>query len=267
MRTSSDTDNTQTWKTILLAYQEDFPFELRDLREMREKYLANYSVNKGVLGINLGMTERAVRLLIACGPDVVREELRTLAPLAREQAEQMFQKYFRADGQVTASALVAATGVCLYECLGLGTGGALAVFKPHLVRIETSRRDQFVFQHWNRALIALALDVRATWGPIAGFMPNDSVPFTPEATFAFNVQGFVAHLAGALIHGRAIADVLPAWRDFVRCFPELQAVAMADTGTLLWAARLVHHHIGGHALDTTGAFLYDEVRMAVPESA
>jgi len=237
--------------------------ELPSIRRLRDKFLETYAHDKSVLGINLGTAERAVGVLIASGPDVVRDELRALAPLAREQAEQMFEKYFRPDGRVTTSAVVAATGVCLYECLGLETGGALAVFKPHLVRIETSRRDELVFEHWNRALVALALDDRLTWGPIAGFLPKDPVPFTPGATFAFNVQGFVAHLAGAIVHRRPIEEVLPAWHDLLRCYPELQAVAMANMATLLWAARLVHHHIGGQQLGTTAAFLYDETRAAV----
>jgi len=267
MKTSADSRSSRTWKDLFSTYHENAALELSSLRRSRESFLETYARNKGVLGINLGASERAVRLLIAYGPDLVREELRALAPLAREQVEQLFQKYFGPDGRVTTDAVVAANAVCLYECLGLDAGDALALIKPHLVEIETSRRDEFVFEHWNRALIAIALDDRLTWGPIAGLMPKESVPFTPGATFAFNVQGFVAHLAGAVVHGRAVEEVLPAWHDFVRCYPELDAVAMADKATLLWAARLVHHHIGGHQIDTTAAFLYDEVCVAVAESA
>lgn len=253
-----------SWKLIAEHFEKRADLELASLHRSREKKLAEYAQGRTPIGLDLQLAESgALRLLLGRGPDVVREELQPLVPYARRCAEQMFRDYFRPDGPITGDAVASATGVCLYECLGFDVGDTLSIFKPYLVRIETSRRDQYVHEHWNRALAALALDDRRTWGPIAGFIPDDAIPFTPGATFEFNVQGFLAHLAGAIVHQRALDDVLPAWRDFVRAYPNLQRANMANLSTLLWAARLVDHHIGGQPLGTVAEFLYSEIRSAV----
>lgn len=255
---------THTWRAIVSSCEEEAPFDVESLRRTREKRLEEFARGIGIIGLNLQLAEnRALRLLIARGPEVVREALRPLVPYARREAEQMFTEYYRDDDPVGTGALASATGVCMYECLGLDPDGALAVFKPHLVRIETSRRDKYVYHHWNRALAAIAVDDPRTWKPIAGFLPSDPVQFVPGSTFSFNVQGFIAHLAGAITHGRSVQEVLPAWQNFVDSYPELQASQMADTGTLLWASRLVNHHIARQQLGTTAAFLHDEINAAV----
>lgn len=253
-----------SWTRTAAHFERMADDELASIRSTRTKRLAEYAQGRGIIGLHLQLAEAdALRLLVGRGPDVVREELRPLVPYARREAEQMFRDYFRPDGPITGDAVASATGVCMYECLGLDAGDVLSIFKPYLVRIETSRRDEYVFQHWNRALAALALDDRRTWGPIAGFMPKDPIEFTPRTVFEFNVQGFIAHLAGAIVHQRAFDDVLPAWRDFVRVYPYLQRTKMANLSTLLWSARLVHHHIGRKPLSTVAEFLYTEIQAAI----
>ncbi|MBA3458668.1 MAG: hypothetical protein H0T46_01815 [Deltaproteobacteria bacterium] len=253
-----------SWERILAHFESLAELNIRSLRENRERRLQEYARSVGIIGLSLHIAaSQSLMILVARGPEGLREDLRPLVPYARTEAEQMFRDYYRPDDTVTTNALASATGVCMYECLGLDADGALAVFKPHLIRIATSRRDEYVFDHWSRALAALVLDDRRTWGPIAGLLPNDPIPFTPGATFEFNVQGFIVHLAGAIVHGRPFDDVLPAWRDFLRSYPYLTRINMANTTTLLWSARLVHHHIAGNPLGTTAAFLYEEIRAAL----
>ncbi len=264
MTTAAPHPAIPTWKATLDHYASLAVADLVDLREIRAKRLAEYARDFGIMGLNLGLAEfYGLRPLIACGPDLLRDELRPLVPYARAEAEQMFRDYYRPGRSIGTAALRSATGVCVYECLGLDADSALSVFKPELVRVETSRQDENVFHHWNRALTAIALDDRRTWGPICGLLPNHAVPFTPGQMFEFNVQGFITHLAGALVHGGSRVDVTPAWDDLLRCYPYLEEVNMTDGGTLLWAARVVHHHIGGEPLGTVGAFLYSEIRKAV----
>ncbi|MCB9562825.1 MAG: hypothetical protein H6708_20680 [Kofleriaceae bacterium] len=56
------------------------------------------------------------------------------------------------------------------------------------------------------------------------------------------------------------AAVEPAWRDFIACYPALFDTDLADDSTILGAARLVYHHIGGEPLGTVCDHIYEDVQ-------
>jgi hypothetical protein len=257
---------TLSWDTILTTFRQNQASALRSMDRQRQHVRKQHAEGRKHPGAHWntlsGLAFRGMQFLIASGPDLARRELEPCAFVA-QPAVPDFVDAFADDQPIPHYLLEIASGVCVMQCLGIDVGpDPLPQLKPLLVGVDTRRSDEYVHPHWNRALIALVLDDRITWGPIAGFMPRDAVPFRPGATFAFNMQGLLAHLAGGMLHGAGLADVEPAWRDFVRCYPALTSAKLADEDTLLWVARLVFHHIGGQPLGEVAARIYEAVCAA-----
>lgn len=253
-----------TWTSISRRGAERAERVLASFRRTRDQKLGEAAQGLNPMGLDLTfIPDVALTLLLARTPEIIREELRPLAPTARAAAEQMFTRFFRPGDTIGLSALAAASGVCTYECFGLDVGDSLSIFKPHLVSVETSPRMEYPYRHWNRALVAIALDEPRVWRPIAGLLPHDPLPFEPGATFEFNLQGVVRHLAAAVQERRPAEEVLPAWHDLVRSYPYLERAALAELDTLLWAARIVFHHLGGQPLGTVAEVLREAIQAAV----
>lgn len=248
--------DTTTWKEFLEwnAYQ----FRRRDLayfrasheRRLRELGRWNSITN---LPFDVG------RMLLLYGAEFTRAELEPIAHIVGPAIAHGMKRE-RLDREVSVALLEGCDTINVFECVGLQLDSSLlASMRPYLARIDTSRKDEFVSAHWNRALTALACGDRDTWGPIAGVMPGDPVDFRPGTTFQFNMQGLMRHLAGAVEHQASSADVRPAWDDFLRCAPVMIRGRHVDEATLSWIARIVHHQVGGAPLGSVGDFLYREV--------
>lgn len=156
----------------------------------------------------------------------------------------------------------------VFECLGLPIADATwATMRGWIPRLEVSRNDKRVFYFWNAGLIAIVLGDRVAARRIAGHRGDGAIPFEAAATFQMNIRGFVQHLAGAVEAGAAADDVMPAFHELVGNFRRYQSGKAADEATLLWAARIVHHQLGGHPLGTTAQFLHDTIWKLAGEPA
>jgi len=216
------------------------------------------------------LEHEVMRMLLALGPDQLRAELQPIAHIVAPAVENALS-FEQHDRLIPSDLLDRIHTVCLYEIVGMDLGPeVLASFRPYLIRIRTDANDpDYRSWHWDRGLIALALDEPKTWRSIVGLLSGESLTFQPGATFQFNVQGLLRHLAAAIEHKADVADVLPAFHDLIRCAPLMWSSTpeQANQYTCLWAARLVHHHIGGHPLGTVGQFFYDAVQAAAAREA
>ena len=220
----------------------------------------------GHWGIFTELAQDCLMKMMHFGPDLVRDEVAPLAPVAGRTIDR-FVEAFGSDEQVMPMGLDTLAGAVMLQALGFEIpDDVLYPMKPLLVRMPTTRRDEYVHAHWSRALAALVLSDRRVWGPIAGLPHDDEVPFTPGQQFQFNMQGLVAHLAGAVVHGASFADVEPAWRENLDCFPVLQGSLMASWASLLWAARLVHHEVGGAPMKDVARLVYEDVVTAAGDA-
>jgi hypothetical protein len=82
-----------------------------------------------------------------------------------------------------------------------------------------------------------------------------------------NIRGFIQHLAGAVEAGATADDVMPAFHELLGNYPRYESGDAADAATLLWAARIVHHQLGGEPLGTTAQFLHDTIWELAGEPA
>jgi hypothetical protein len=148
----------------------------------------------------------------------------------------------------------------VFECLGFPMADATwATMRAWIPRFEVSRNDKSVFYFWNAGLIAIALGDRAAARRIAGHRGDGAIPFEAGATFQMNIRGFLQHLVSAIEAGAAADDVMPAFHELVGNYPRYEDGKAADEATLLWAARIVHHQLGGQPLSTTAQFLHDTI--------
>jgi hypothetical protein len=143
---------------------------------------------------------------------------------------------------------------CTHQARPAATRNTLRSWLP---RIAVSRDDERTASYWSVGYAALALGDQAT---VARFAP--ARPFTAGATFEFNQQGLLAHLAAAVASRAKLADVMPAWQDLLASFGPLRQSNSADGGTLLWIARCVFHLVGGAPVETVTRRLHDELWSA-----
>lgn len=99
-------------------------------------------------------------------------------------------------------------------------------------------------------------------GLAARFSKAGKLParFKPGETFGFDMQGFVRYLATALEKGATVEQVRPAWVELVRAFPLKKGAETLDWNDLLWAARVVYHHLEQRPVASVGAALHAQVR-------
>ena len=261
---------TRTWADSFRRVASDPEYALESLRTRVQNNVARHEEgHRGVpghWGILSGLSQDCLMKMMHFGPGLVKEEVAPLAPLAARTVER-FVEAFGGDEQVMHWGLEILGGVVMLQALGFEIpDDVLYLMKPLLVRMPTTRRDEFVDVHWSRALVALVLSERRVWGPIAGLLHDDDVPFTPGQRFQFNMQGLVANLAGAVVHGASFADVEPAWRDYLDSFPVLQGTKMASWDQLLWMARVVHHEVGGAPMKDVARLVYEDVVTAAGDA-
>jgi hypothetical protein len=178
-----------------------------------------------------------VRSIFARGTAATRADLAPLAPAAAA-AVAAYLAELGPSPEPGHEALDVATGVCVLEAVGLDAGGALASLAPLLPRVLTERNAEAIEPHWKRAFIALALD-EPSWRRTAGLAGDDVPRPTPGATFEWNVQGFLRHMGGVVVHQARGNGNVPTWRDFLQHFPGQIETRSADLDTLLWATRVM----------------------------
>jgi hypothetical protein len=146
------------------------------------------------------------------------------------------------------------------SCSGLAVAAeAEGRIRRWLPRADVSRNDAQAFWYWTVGFAALALDDRPTYRRIAGHGKDEALPWDPGATFEFNVQGLLAHLAAAVERKVGLKDVAPAWENLLESFPALREADSLDPGALLWVARVVHHRIGGARLGQVAGHAHDDI--------
>jgi hypothetical protein len=187
----------------------------------------------------------------------VRDELAPLAPTIERAIEEIAQEADRGSLGFDTLGILDMYGVARSAGVELpSTTDARA--RDIVPAIVTSRADRADY-HWHRAFVALALDVPASYRGAAGFALGETVPFRAGATFGVNVQGFLAHLVGAIERGGTLDACLPAWRDLLSNENELEAAELMHEGTLVWIAWTLQHRIARQPIATVADFLHESI--------
>jgi hypothetical protein len=201
-------------------------------------------------------------MLFIRGPQFVRE---TFAPI-RHVIPQAVAAYLAecdlAAGALSTMIMEMSDATNAFEIIGFEVPpSVLESFRRNLPGIEELR--EYPEWRWGKGFTALALNERLVWAPIAGYLPDQPIPFVPRATFEFNVQGLLAHLGAARLTGARFEDVEPAWRSFMEAADSLIEARQIEYVLVLWVARIVYHHIGQQSLGSVGDLLYAEIQRCV----
>ena len=205
-------------------------------------------------------------MLTMRGAALVRRELEPIKHILPQSVAAFVQS---CAGTYTLSAMLLeyANVTNIFEIVDLDVPPeVLNSFRSLILRVETDRND-IAGDHWCKGLLSLALNERRGWAPIAGLAPSHDVPFVPRAIFEFNMQGLIGHLGGAMSSGAPLADVLPAWHQFMGVAIMLRKVRQIDDQVILWVARVVFHHIGREPLGTVGDRVFEEINRLVAAGA
>lgn len=125
-----------------------------------------------------------------------------------------------------------------------------------LWEIEADRNSE-PSMYWERASAALALDVKPLYRALAGHEPDQPLPFAPGARFGGNLQGFLAHLGGAVETGADFEAIRPAWDEFLGNLERHHEANELGMDSLFWIARVVGHRIVGQPLGTIAQWFHD----------
>ena len=254
-----------TWTAVRKHYDKLLDrYKLKLFRDLVPQHIEQFHQGSAAAADQLAFSLSL--MLIARGPAFVRRELEPLKHIL----PQSVTAYTRdCTGNYTLSAMLLeyANATNIFEIVGITVPPeVLALFRPLLVRVGTDH-DDMPASHWTKALVSLALGERLGWIAIAGFLPTQDVPFVPQATFEFNMQGLISHLGGAVLAGATLDDVLPAWHQFMVVAITLMDVGQVDEQVILWVARVVFHHIGKEPLGTVGNRIFEEINNLVAAEA
>jgi hypothetical protein len=206
----------------------------------------------------------AAQLLLTRGPAFARE---TFAPIRHVLPQAVAAYLAECDldaGDLAMMILDMSDATNAFELIGFDVPpSVLESFRPYLPAVKEFR--EYPEWRWRKGFTALALDERLVWAPIAGYLPERPIPFTPGETFEFNVQGLLAHLGAARLAGARFEDVAPAWRSFMACADSLINTHQIEYVLVLWVARIVYHHIGQHPPGIVGDLLHAEIQRCIAE--
>lgn len=236
------------WKTF---YEEEWPYDLEDLAETL------HSDRPAVQRLtNAGLT---YFVALVAGASAMADELSGLVPVVEEAAEVTADILRDAESASFAELRIPAA-INALQSVGLRVQDkAVEACQSWLPKVRAARSEDPVWPHWHLGLTGIGLGVREVYCPIAGYNVDGAIPFTPGETFELNLQGLIAHLAGAVEGGATESEVGPAWRKLLSTFPVLSKAGMLTPPGLFWIARIVHHDIGGNPLGEVADFLHDEV--------
>jgi hypothetical protein len=254
-----------TWTAVRQhtnAQIDDFQLEL--FRQLIPQRLEQFRQGSAAAVDRLAFSLAA--MLIARGSAFVRSELQPIKHIL-PQSIAAYTQQCGGDQTLSQMLLEYADVTNIFEIVGIDVPPAVMLsFRPLILRVATDHRD-IPERHWTKGLVSLALNERLGWAPLAGLLPTEEVPFAPHATFGPNVQGLIGHLGGAMLSGAALDDVLPAWRDFLRFAVPLMKAHQIDHQVVLWAARVVFHHIGKQPLGSVGDRVFEEIDRIVASGA
>jgi hypothetical protein len=159
--------------------------------------------------------------------------------------------------------------LCVIDCIGVAsaTGAPIpsevfASTRTALSMIETVGGDVVPLYHWHHGLAALAFDAPEVYRSIAGLGLHQKVTFVADQRFGSNIQGFIAHLVGAVESGAPIAECMTAWNDQLEHYPHTRAQKVFYAPSLLWAAWTLHHRIAAQPRETVADWLHASVYRA-----
>jgi hypothetical protein len=202
------------------------------------------------------------KLLLTRGPAYVRE---TFAPI-RHVLPQAVAGYLAtcdlAVGSLAPTVLDLSNATNAFEIVGFDVPpSVLESFRRYLPAVEDFR--EYFQWRLEKGFAALALNDRRVWAPVAGYLPDQPIPFTPRETFEFNLQGLLAHLGAARLAGANFEDVRPAWWSFMACADALLDTNQMNEDLILWVARIVYHHIAEQPLGEVGELLHTSIQRCV----
>lgn len=146
------------------------------------------------------------------------------------------------------------------ECVGCPlAAGTHDIFRDWLARMTLEREDPDAYHLWSAGFAALALDERPTYRRLAARVGDATLALTPGQTFGLNMQALLGHLAAAVENQAPLAAVTPAWEELLANYSLLYDARAMRLGTLLWAARVVHHRIAGTPLGEVAQRLHDDI--------
>lgn len=194
---------------------------------------------------------------VLCTPAASHATLGWLVPLCDDiidEQEAEVRKYQRVT-PVAVTALVLANTL---DVVGLPLpSNSWPTMRAWLPRMEVSRDDESTADWWTAGFAAVALDEPLRFFKAAGLSLGRPNPFVAGATFQFNMQGLVRHLAAAIETGASFEDVRPAWEDLLHSYSYLRSARSIDEGVLLWIGRIVFHRIAGRPLGEVAQAIHD----------
>jgi hypothetical protein len=231
-----------------VTYVEHWPAVASQIREWsfeRDKY------TPAALARIAGQIVDAV---IARG-STVRKDIADLAPLLDDTLSKLAEE--------AAEQPLSFVNLRLLDCLGalLSMGVAmppssLDAAREILLSIETENDVEFPQYQWHRGLIALALDMPKVYRPIAGFDEGSPVGFEPHQRFGPDIQGFIAHLVGAVENRVPISECLTAWTDRLDHYSSSRQEKTFYAPCLFWTAWILHCRISGQPQEEVADWLH-----------
>jgi hypothetical protein len=145
-----------------------------------------------------------------------------------------------------------------FACAGLPMSETTwSTIRTWLPRMQVTRDDEFTAPFWNRGLAALCLDDRILYRWYAGAHGDEPLPPPAGETYGPNVRGTLAALAAAVEQRASANAVMPALDDLLEHFQSLFQAKRIDVQTLLWAARVVHHHLRAEPVSGVLVWFHD----------
>lgn len=134
-----------------------------------------------------------------------------------------------------------------------------------LAAVPTRRQDEHPVYHFMRGFMAIALAEPRVYRGIIAQAGAPTLSFTAGETYGPDVQGLLAHLAGAVEHGAPPEEVMPAFGDLLAHYVPLQQAKLVGSGALFWSGFIVHHRLGGRPLATIADWLHATLYRAAGE--
>jgi hypothetical protein len=244
-----------SWSETLIFWRERFEREgwLAAFRDGVPTLLSQFRAGSWA-ALNQVASE-AAQIFLGLGPDSVRAEL---APIKHVVPQSVADYLSTCEGTGTMLFDVS-DPINVFQIHGFDVPPTvLDSLRPYLLRVGTARND-VPARHWTKALTAIVVGEPFGWTPIAGAAKPEQLRFKANEEFGANVQAFIGHL-GAAVGSKAQLDaVMPAWLDFLRTADPLMDANQIDMQVILWAGRIVYHHIGGEALGTVADQIYADI--------
>lgn len=243
-------------ETVVRGWDKSLEWDLPDLPEELAERLEEVRAGKPAR-LALEFLDHKVEPLAFQAPEQLAPLLRPFPPIF-EQAVREEDELLPPDEKITPALVSHINLGIVLDCVGCEVSPASwDLVRRWLPRLAVSRDDVRAEDYWDAAFAALALDEPTTYRRAAALDRQPPPVFRPGETFAFNLQGLLAHLALAVETRATLDAVLPAWEDLLHGYYPLREAHSVDAATLLWAGRTVFHRIGGRPLGEVARAVHD----------